>query len=74
MTQAHESSLSGSVCDISYKLLDELNYKLANYLPAIIHMLMRCNNIKTMVLKSHCCLQDAGFFHAFHMSTHTIVK
>jgi len=58
VAQTCESSLRSSVSDISLKLLDIPKYVLPNYLPAIIHMLMRCNNIKTMTLKSHCCLQD----------------
>lgn len=61
VAQAHKSSLSSSVCDILYKLAGELNYKLANDLPAIISMLMRYKNFETMILKFHCCLQDDVF-------------
>lgn len=57
----YTSSLSSPVFDILYKLLDELNHMLANYVPAIVHMLMRCNKIKSTMLKSHCCLQDEVF-------------
>lgn len=55
------SRLNSSIFDILYKLLDELNHMLANYVSAIVHVLMRCNNIKSMMLKSHCCLQDDIF-------------
>lgn len=45
VAQAYKSSLSSSMCDILYKLAGELSYKLANYLSAIICMLMRYKNI-----------------------------
>lgn len=45
VAQAYKSSLSRSMCDILYKLAGELSYKLANYLSAIICMLMRYKNI-----------------------------
>lgn len=47
--------------DILYKSLDEVNHTFADSVPAIVHVLMRCNNIKSTMLKSYCCLQDDIF-------------
>lgn len=75
VAQACESSLSSSMCDILYKLPDERNDMPTNYLPAIVHMLMRCNNMQyndgaqIPLLSSRWC-----FSHAFPMSIHTFVK